>query len=82
MTCSCAFSGWMKAWLASFGAAGGFLALGLILLWWGARRVRREYFAREPLKRALLYNFPAVLLMGLGTLVILFTMLKSLLPGG
>ena len=78
MTCSCAFSGWLKEWLLSFGTAAPFMALGLILLFWGTRKVRREHFGRVNWKLALLINLPSFLLLALGTVVILSTVIVSL----
>ena len=79
MTCSCQFSAWFKEWAASFGSAAPFIMLGLLLLWWGIRQVRREHFAQANWRIAFLVNYPAMILLSLGTLVILATLTMSLL---
>ncbi len=81
MTCSCEFSGWLMRWLSSFGTAGAFVALGLVLMFWGSRKVRREHFNVETWGRALLLNWPAFMFMGLGMFVILSTLAANLFRG-
>ena len=64
--------------MASFGSAMPFVGLGLLLLFWGSRQVRREHFGKMNLKVALLLNSPAILFMLLGTATIITTLIMSL----
>ena len=82
MNCSCAFSPWVKELFASFGAAGGIVLLGLVLLAWGNKKVRREHYtATTPWGTVVKMNWPAFLLMTLGTLIILAALGASLIVG-
>jgi len=65
MTCSCEFSGWLRQALAGYGMSGLLVAFSVGLLLLAARKMRRESF-KEPWRRALLSNAPALAMLLLG----------------
>ena len=82
MNCSCTFDPWMKELFLSFGAAGGFLVMGLLLLVWGTRKVRREHISKDTTWGMIIkMNWPAWLLMSLGALTWVVTLGASLFAG-
>ncbi len=82
MNCSCTFDLWIKELFLGFGAAGGFLLLGMFLLVWGTRKVRREHITQQTTWGMIIkMNWPAWLLMSLGTLTWLATLTAALFTG-
>ena len=71
MTCACEFSGWVREWLAGFGAGAPFVLAGLTILWWGRKSLRREHFGRMPAGQAWAQQWPAIALFALGATVLL-----------
>ena len=80
MTFTIEFSPWVKEVFASFGVAGGLILLGLILLVWGNRKVRRDnYNAATSWGTVVKFNWPAFLLIILGTIIRLATLVIGLI---
>ncbi len=84
MSCTfdCIIDPWIKGLFLSFGAAGAFIVLGLILLVWGSRKVRREYVTPTTTWGMIFkMNWPAFLFMGLGTFTLLATIIVGIASG-
>ena len=66
----------------SFGAAGGFILLGLILLVHGSRKVRREHISPATTWGMIFkMNWPAFLFMFLGAFTLIVTLAIGLVAG-
>lgn len=81
MSCSCEFSGWFQQFLGSFGTSAPMAILFVLLVFFGNRATRREHFERMPIKRALLYNLPAVFMLTSAGMILLVLIWRTLKEG-
>lgn len=71
MNCSCTIEPWIRGLLTGYGLNGMLAALSLWFVWLALRKARREHFNdATPLARAVLLNYPALLLWALAFLTI------------